>query len=261
VVFVGAGWGWTVAKFVGLAEVVCDGCIDLLEGTGGADGELASTGLAGKVFEYSLVATAVGVVDGVDHDVCSLCLTDGIFLVEVASVISAVGEEHHGSTAHLRAEFDVGDGDDGIEEEGTAAARRADHVMRLGEVGKPMHESRLIGCEFDELQDAVVELDEDGAVVWSGEHGGEEGSACGDLVGDVCALGAAGVDHEGEGERQTGALREVGDGLRLAILLELEVVAGEVGDGLAGLVACDGGDGDDAGGDFERGGVWREGGG
>jgi hypothetical protein len=48
-------------------------------------------------------------------------------------------------------------------------------------------------------------------------------------------------------------LREVGDGLELAILPEEEVVAGEVGDGLSGFVADDGGDGDEARGDFEGG--------
>jgi len=107
---------------------------------------------------------------------------------------------------------------------------------------------------LDELQDGGVELDEDGAVVWAGKHGGDEGAAGGDFERNVSALASASVDHESEGERKTGALGEVGEGLRFAVLLEEEVVAGEVGDGLAGLVACDGGDGDDAGCDFEGGG-------
>ena len=133
-----------------------------------------------------------------------------------------------------------------------------DVVVGLGEVGEGVLEGEDGRGELGKLQDGAVKLDQDGAVVWAGEHGGEEGAAGGDLVRDVGALAAAGVDHEGEGERKAGALREGGDGLGLAVLLEEEVVTGEVGDGLAGFVADDGGDGDELGGDFEGGGVGGE---
>jgi len=259
VVFVGAGGGRTVAQLVGLAEVAGDGCEDLPEAAGGVDGELAATGLEGDIAQDALVPAAVGVVDGVDHDVGALGLADGGLFVEVTAVVPAIGQDDHGAATELIAQFEVGDGDDGVEQQRAAAATTDNVVVGLGEVGEAVGEGGLVGSELDELHDGAVELDEDGAVVWPGEHGGEEDAAGGNLVGDIGALRAAGVHHKGEGEGKAGSQREVVDGLGLAVLLEEEIVAGEVGDGLARLVADDGRDGDKLGGDFKGSGVWREG--
>jgi hypothetical protein len=117
----------------------------------------------------------------------------------------------------------------------------------LGEVGKGVFEGGDVAGDFCELQNRLVKLHEDGAVFGFLHHGAEEDAAAGDLVLDVVALGAAGVDHESEGEGKVGALGEVADGLRFAVLLEEEGVFGEAGDGLAGLIADDGRDGDQAG--------------
>ena len=184
---------------------------------------------------------------------------------KLAAVVAAVGEDDHGATAYLVAEFDFGDGADGVEEERSAAARGTDVVVGLREVGEAMLEGGGVGGELDELEDARVELDQDGAVRGPGEHGGKEDAAGDDFVGDVGALAAAGVDHEGKSEGEVGALREVGDGLGFAVLFQQEVGAGEAGDGLAGGVADDGGDGDEIGLDLEgrrdvrseRGGLFR----
>ena len=71
--------------------------------------------------------------------------------------------------------------------------------MGLGEVGEAVLEGGGVGGEFDELQDGVVELDQDGAVVGAGEHGGEEDTAGGDLVCDVSRAGSRWCRPSGRG--------------------------------------------------------------
>ena len=104
-----------------------------------------------------------------------------------------------------------------------------------------------------ELQDGGIELDQHCLVLRPLHHGGEEDAARGDLVLDIVALAAAGVDHEGEGEGKIGALREVADILGFPVLLENEVVAGKTADRLARLVEHDRRDGYEPGLHPERG--------
>jgi len=55
-------------------------------------------------------------------------------------LVAAVGEDDHGATTHLVAEFDFGDGADGVEEERSAAARGTDVVVGLIEVVETVFE-------------------------------------------------------------------------------------------------------------------------
>jgi hypothetical protein len=68
----------------------------------------------------------------------------------------------------------------------------------------------------------------------------EERAAGGAFLIEDAALAEAGVDEQTEGEREVGFLGEVGDGLGLAVLLEGEVVFGEVADDVAMFVADSG---------------------
>jgi hypothetical protein len=56
----------------------------------------------------------------------------------------------------------------------------------------------------------------------------------------------AGVDQESDGEREGGFAREIADGLRAAVLLEREIVLGEVGKHMALGVTNGGVEVDDA---------------
>jgi len=103
------------------------------------------------------------------------------------------------------------------------------------------------GGEVLEEFDLVIEVDEEGFVFIFAEDAVEEGAAGGALLIEDAALAEAGVDEEAEGERELGVFGEIGDGLGLGVLLEGEVVFGEVADEVAMLVAdgseeIDGGD-------------------
>jgi len=87
----------------------------------------------------------------------------------------------------------------------------------------------------------VVEVDEEGFVLVFAQDAIEERAAGGAFLIEDAALAEAGVDEEAEGEREIGVFCEIGDGLGLAVLLEGEVVFGEVADDVAMFVA-DGGE-------------------
>ena len=89
--------------------------------------------------------------------------------------------------------------------------------------------------------DLVVEMDEEGFVFVFAQDAIEERAAGGALLIEDAALAEAGVDEEPDGEREVGLFGEIGDGLGLAVLVESEVVFGEVTDEVAVFVA-DGGE-------------------
>src|ERR1700688_5318604 len=93
-------------------------------------------------------------------------------------------------------------------------------------------------------------MDEEGFVFVSAQDVIEERAAGGAFLVENLALAEAGVDEETEGEREVGFLGEIGDGLGLAVLVESEVVFGEVADDVAVFVA-DGGE-KIYGGDIDR---------
>ena len=92
-------------------------------------------------------------------------------------------------------------------------------------------------------------MDEEGFVFVFAQDAIEERAAGGALLVEDAALAEAGVDEEAEGEREVGLFGEIGDGLGLAVLVESEVVFGEIADEVAVFVA-DGGEEID-GGDVE----------
>ena len=97
--------------------------------------------------------------------------------------------------------------------------------------------------------DFVIEMDEEGLVFVFAEDVIEKRAAGGAFLIEDAALAEAGVHEEAEGEREIRFLGEIGDGLRLAVLIEGEVVFGEIADEVAVFVS-DGGDVID-GGDVE----------
>ena len=119
--------------------------------------------------------------------------------------------------------------------------------MRLRKVGERVLKRRHRTGDPRQLHDGPVELHQDGTVLGLLHHRAEEDLAGGDLVADVGALASAGVDHQGQREWKFGALREVSDLLRLAVLLKDEIPARQTADRRAGLVAYDGRDCDQAG--------------
>ena len=97
------------------------------------------------------------------------------------------------------------------------------------------------GGEVLEKLDFVVEMDEEGFVFVFAQDAMEERAAGGAFLIEDTALAKASVDQEAEGEREVGLFCEIGDGLGLAVLVESEVVFGEIVDEIAMFVA-DGGE-------------------
>src|SRR5277367_7201673 len=73
-------------------------------------------------------------------------------------------------------------------------------------------------------------MNEERAILIRTKHLAQESKAGGALLGEKAALADAGVDQDPEGERQSGFLREIADGLRAAILFQGEIVLGQVVD-------------------------------
>ena len=94
-------------------------------------------------------------------------------------------------------------------------------------------------------------MDEEGFVFVFAQDVIEERAAGGAFLVEDLALAEAGVDEKAKSEGEIGVFGEIGDGLGLAVLVESEVVLGEVADDVAVFVA-DGGeeiDGGDVDGD------------
>ena len=103
--------------------------------------------------------------------------------------------------------------------------------------------------------DFVVEMDEERFVFVFAEDAIEERAAGGAFLIEDAALAEAGVDEKAEGEREIGFFGEIGDGLGFAVLVEGEVVFGEVADDVAVLVADSGEEVDGADVDGDRSGL------
>jgi hypothetical protein len=109
------------------------------------------------------------------------------------------------------------------------------------------------GGEVLEEFDFVIEVDEEGFVFVFAEDVVEEGSAGGAFLIENAALAEAGVDEEAKGKREIGFFGEVGDGLGFGVLLEGEIVLGEIADQVAAFVA-------DSGDEINGGNVYGDGG-
>jgi len=83
----------------------------------------------------------------------------------------------------------------------------------------------------------VIEVNQEGFVLVFAQDVIEEGAAGGAFLIEEAALAETGVDEEAEGEREIGLFGEIGDGLGLVVLGEIEVVFGEGVDDAAVLVA------------------------
>jgi hypothetical protein len=85
--------------------------------------------------------------------------------------------------------------------------------------------------------DFVIEMDEEGFVFVFAQDAIEERAAGGAFLIENAALAETGVDEKAEGEREVGFFGEIGDGLGLGVLVEGEIVFGEVADEAAVFVA------------------------
>jgi hypothetical protein len=84
-------------------------------------------------------------------------------------------------------------------------------------------------------------MDHEGFVFVFAQDVIEERTAGGDFLAEDAALAETGVNQQTKGKREIGFLGEVGDGLRLAVLIQEEIVFGEIVDEIVVLIA-DGGE-------------------
>ncbi len=135
---------------------------------------------------------------------------------------------------------------------GSTAARTCLQVLRRVDLVDGRVKLLVGGGEILEEFDLAIEVDEEGLVLVFAQEVVEEHMAGGDFLRQEAALTAAGVDKQAEGEGQVRLTGEIGDGMGLGVLLEQEIVFGEVVDECAMFVA-DGGeeiDGGDVDGDW-----------
>src|SRR5271157_535226 len=129
----------------------------------------------------------------------------------------------------------------------TAAARIA--TAPSASSGGPLRELRIVEFFQRCLQllarrsqvlqelDLPIEVDYEGLVLVVWAHEVVEEAVAGDaLLLDQTALARAGVHQQSQGEGHVSHLGEIVDGLRLAVLLQFEVVFGQVVDDLPVLV-------------------------
>ena len=206
----------------------------------------------------------VGEEDAVDEGVGALCGFEGLGERFLAAAVDTIGEDDERFAALLLFHEFVGGEVNGVVEKGAGAMAvtvGAAAVSAASSAGTGLRELRgvdLIDCseeflagrgEVLEKFDFVIEMDEEGFVFVFAQDAIEERAAGGALLVEDAALAEAGVDEEAEGEREVGLFGEIGDGLGLAVLVESEVVFGEIADEVAVFVA-DGGEEID-GGDVE----------
>ncbi len=84
------------------------------------------------------------------------------------------------------------------------------------------------GCEVLQKGHFTVKLNDEGFIFIFAQDLIEESATGSALLVEDTPLAHAGVDKQTEGEREIGFLGEVGNGLRLAILLEDEVVLRQI---------------------------------
>ena len=92
----------------------------------------------------------------------------------------------------------------------------------------------VAGVVLQQVDDDVEADDE--SLIFIGKNLLQEGSADLFLHVQHVFLASAGVDHDTQGEGQVRLCREVLDGLRFAVFVNLEIVFGEVGDQRAMLI-------------------------
>ena len=212
------------------------------------------------------VAFLVGEEDAVDEGVGALGGFDGFLEGLLAAVVDPVGEDDQRFAAMLFFHQLIGGEIDGVVEEcasatvagaavasmatvassststgGTAATGAG--LRELGRVDLVNGRQELLarGGEVLEEFDFAVEVDDEGLVFILAEQVIEEGMAGGDFLAKDAALAEAGVYEQAEGEGKIGFAGEIGDGLGLAVLVELKIVFGEVVDEGAVFIA-DGGE-------------------
>jgi len=175
----------------------------------------------------------------------------------LAAAVDAVGEDDEGFPALLLFHEFVRGEINGIIQESAAAVTVAVRAATVAAAaasggtaaGAGLRELRRVelvdgreefltgGGEVLHEFDLVIEMDEEGFVFVFAQDAIEESTAGGALLVENLALAEAGVHEQAQGEREVGLFGEIGDGLRFAVLLESEVVFGEVADDVAVFVA------------------------
>jgi hypothetical protein len=245
-------------------------------------GFLGATGIAAASTSHSAAAHAraseaaaaavvsflVSEKDAVDKGVRALRGFDRFGERLLAAAVNAVGEDDESlATLSLSHQF-VGGEVDGVVEKRAAAVAVSMRTTAVpatsatrgtSPAGIGLRELRGVDLidgreeflagrsEVLEEFDFVIEMDEEGFVLVFAQDAIEKRAAGGAFLIEDAALAEARVHEEAEGEREAGFLGEVGNGLRLSVLLESEVVFGEIADDVAVFVAdsskeIDGGD-------------------
>jgi len=219
----------------------------------------------------------VGEEDAVDEGVGALRGLDRLAERFLAAAVDSVGEEDDGFSALLLFHQFIGGEVNGVIEKRAAAvavSMRAAATLTAttatggtATTGAGLRELRRVklidgreeflagGGEVLEEFDFVIEMDEEGFVFVFAQDAIEERAAGGAFLIEDAALAEAGVDEKAEGEREIGFFGEIGDGLGFAVLVEGEVVFGEVADDVAVLVADSGEEVDGADVDGDRSGL------
>ena len=172
----------------------------------------------------------------VDHGVGLLRGFDGVPQLGLGPLILTIGEHDHGLAAGLAGEFVLRRLDDGVVEQG--AARGAGGQRAGGDAAGSDVDLRLLDVtrqhagvrgEVGEQVDIDVEGDEEG-LVFLPENALQKFRAGLLLQRQNILLRAGGVEQDAEGERLIDFRGEVLELLRLLVLEDLAVVAGEMRD-------------------------------
>ena len=202
----------------------------------------------------------VGEEDAVDEGVGAQGGFERIVEGFLAAAVDAVGEDDEGFAAVLLFHQFVRGEVNGIVEQsasavtvavGAAAVAAATatggtatgaglRILRRVELIDGREEFLTVRGEVLEEFDLAIEMNEESLIFVHPQDAIEESAAGDALLVKNLALAEAGVGKQAEGKREVGLLGKVGDGLGLAVLLEGEVVFGEVADDAAVLVADSG---------------------
>ena len=174
---------------------------------------------------------------------------DGPTQADLAARVHAISQQDQRLAPFLLAHQLIGRQEDSVIQCGTSAAtmptaaatslRAAARLVELRHVKFLQRRFQLLVRRGQVLQqlDVPIKMDDEGLVLFRTHQVVQEAIAGRALLLQHASLTHAGVNQQTKRERQVRIFGEVTDGLRMAVLLQLEVVLGQVVDDLAVLVA------------------------
>ena len=191
----------------------------------------------------------IGEEDGINERIRALGRFDAALQAFFAAAIHAVGQDDESFASLLLSHEFIRSEVHGIVEQGAAtsavramAAARIVSRSGLGEFRRAQVLERyfeFLARRSEVLQEVhfVIELDDEGFVLVFAQGVIEEGVAGVALLVQNAPLAQARVHQETQRQRKIGILREIADGLRVAILIQHEIVLGQVANEKPMLVA------------------------